>query len=216
MNIIEKISNLRQHRTDRKNELVYGGRVTKAGAVRQMPTICSVCEKEFTVNDKTINYFYDWDAGFHFICDKCYQKFLDSYTVILCERIESYGGYQVGGTAYNCKMKDGSVKNLPYGGNDSTYGEVPKIFSETIKPFIQKHYADLAAKEIKELTVEDTYDSQVIHVEFNNGKKYSINFKVGSGGRFIYNPADLKGITQEHIDKINDKLKDLGMYNHRI
>lgn len=216
MNVIEKISKLRQPGTDTKHDLVYGGRVTKVGAVRQMPTKCSVCDKEFSVNDKKINYFYDLSAAVHLICDKCYQKFIDAYTVVSCERIEPFGGYMAGGTAHNCKMKDGSIRSFPYGGNDSVYGEIPKIFHDTIRPFVKKYYDDLAAKEIKDLTIEDTYDKQVIHVEFNSGKKYDVNFKIGTSGNIIYNPADMKKLSDEEISKINDKLRDLGYYNHKI
>lgn len=197
------------------NDLIYAGKVVYPGAVRQLPMKCAICEKTFKVGSDHINYFYGLEPYLYLMCDKCYQKYLDSWTVVSCERIEPNEGYFGGGMAYGCKMKDGAKKDLSYGNHWST-GEIPKIFGETLKPFIKRYYDELAKKEIKEINIEDTYDVQVIHVEFGNGKKYDIHFKLGTNGKIIYNPNDLGELNQEEIDKINNELQAQGYFRFGV
>ena len=130
MNVFSKIQKLITH--VHQNELLYKGKVYKAGAIREIPLKSSICEEVFS-RDESIRFFYNLDATFELICDKCYRKYLDSFTVVSVEHINVNNC-----TAYGCHMKDGSTKDMLYKRQECTHGEIPEIFYKTIQPYLKK------------------------------------------------------------------------------
>lgn len=189
--------------------------IFKPGCIRQKEIKCAVCGKKFSIQNGQINYFYNRDTSISFVCDKCYQSYLDHYTVVDVERIEPNPGFVGGGKLFGLRTKDGDVRDTTWGSDMSQYGEIPKIFHETLAPFKQKYFDEVNAKKIKDISVEDTWEKQVIHVEFNSGKKVDINFKVGTNGLLKYNPHDVEKLTDDEVRRINDELKER-YFNHKI
>lgn len=63
--------------------------------------------------------------------------------------------------------------------------------------------------------IVDTYDKQCITATFADGRVCEINFRLSQRG-IIYNTSDTDKIHVDDIRRINEKLKDSGIFNHRV
>lgn len=210
MNIRDRFKTLLGHNPERiQKNGIYEAKVVHPGLVQKFNTVCCICEKTFTPDKNGIHYFYSADGCFNIMCPKCYQKYLDAFTVMDCEAVVPDVGLRGTGIIMGCRMKDGSIIDMPYGTRQTIFGEIPSIFEESSRPFRQ-HYLDEQKKlYINKLEVVETWDKQQINVSFMSGDEYIINYKSTTDG-IICNPDDVKQLKQEQIDKVNLKLKERG------
>lgn len=214
MNIGDKILNL-VNDYDNKDRVINDGRVTRAGKILTKPFACSICGKGFKPDNGHVKLFYRKAGQIDFVCPSCYEKHLDNWTVVDCKEIVP-GQYNMGGIANGCKMKDGTIRDICYGQSVSNIGDVPEIFNETLKPFIEKHNAEVAKRGCSDIQVIDTWDENKIVVTFCDGSKYELAYKMTVNNGLQYKPDDLSKLSKEQIDGVNLYMTNKGLQKFYI